>query len=63
MKEFNIKKILLLLFWVATILGYEFIYRWMLFRGTFGRGIFQIIVFALPVVVLIYTLSTIFKNK
>ena len=63
MKKFNIKKILLLLFWIATILGYEFVYRWMLFRGSFGQGILQIIAFALPAAVLVYTLTTLFNNK
>lgn len=61
--KINIKKIALLLFWVVTIIGYEFVYRWDLFRGGFGRGVFQTIVFSLPVIALIYGITTSFSKK
>ena len=63
MKNTNWRKIALFMFWIATVVGYEFVYRWMVFKAGFGNGIFQIIMFAIPIGVLIYILTTLFSKK
>lgn len=61
--KFNIKKVLLLVFWLVVIIGYEFLYRWLLFGGGFSNGLFQMIVFAIPIAVFIFLITNLFNEK
>lgn len=61
----NKKKIALMIFWFITIVGFEFVYRWALLKGGFhlDGGLFQMIVFSLPIVAITYTVTTLFSEK
>mgnify|MGYP000080134097 CR=1 FL=1 len=59
----NKKKIMLIIFWIFTVISFECIYRMTLFKNILDSDFIQMIIFCLPVSILLYIITTLFSEK
>jgi len=59
----NKKKIFLILFWFATVIIFECIYRMTVFKNIIDSDFIEMIVFCLPKAAAIYLISSLFSEK
>ena len=57
------KKIMLIMFWIFTVISFECIYRMTLFKNILDSDFIQMIIFCLPVSILLYIITTLFSEK
>src|SRR5574344_1911711 len=58
----NKRKIMLIVFWFATIICFECVYRMTLFKNIIDSDFIQMLIFCLPIAGFIYIITTLFSE-